>query len=118
MNTRALLLWVGGFIGIGLLYAAYKGNLNPIQAVDNALSSANPDSKTTEGLTPGSAGDTPINGVAGAQPATTTSGVVGAGVVQSGSVWYVADQYGNPVTPVDGAYQGLAANFIPNTVTV
>lgn len=107
MNSRALLLWVGGFIGVGLLYAAYKGQLNPIKAVSGAL--------TGKATTPTSA---PTNGVAGAQPASLTSGVTASGVVQSGGVWYLADQYGNPTTPVDGAYQGLAANYIPNTVSV
>lgn len=112
MNSRALLLWVGGFIGVGLLYAAYKGQLNPIKAVAGALNSTTP----ATGTTTSSAGATPLtNGVVGAQPASSTSGVTASGVVQSGGVWYVADQYGNPVTPVDGAYQGLAANYIPNT---
>lgn len=107
MNSRALLLWIGGFIGVGLLYAAYKGELNPIKAVSASLSGANP-----SGVKPSSAGSTPV---AGAAPASSVNGIVGSGIIQSGNVWYTSDVYGNPLTPVDGIYQGLPANFIPNT---
>lgn len=110
MNSRALLLWVGGFIGVGLLYAAYKGQLNPIKAVSASLSGANP-----SGVAGKSADATPlVNGVAGAAPASN-KGAIGNSIVQSSDVWYVADQYGNPLTPIDGVYQGMPANFIPNT---
>lgn len=99
MNQRALLLWVGGFIGVGLLYAAYKGKLNPITAVSSAL----------QGGT-----STPTNGVAPAQPAKAgVAGIVGSGVTQSNGIWYVADKYGNPAQQVDGVYQGTPNNYIP-----
>lgn len=115
MNSRALLLWVGGFIGVGLLYSAYKGKLNPITAVSQTLSGKNPSGVPTKATTANGTSNAVAPATA-AKPAGTFSGV-GSGVAQSGNVWYVTDRYGNPVTPIDGVYQGLPANFIPNTVS-
>lgn len=110
MNQRALLLWLGGFAGVGLLYAAYKGQLNPIKAVASALNSQ---------PAPATVGGQPTSNATGSV-ATSTGGVETAvagnpGVVNSNGVYYVADQYGNPTTPIDGVYQGLPNNYIPNT---
>lgn len=124
MNQKALLLWIGGFIGVGLLYAAYKGKLNPITAVSDALDGKPQPvgSSTTAGasgspLAPG--GSTYNDQVPAGSPVTAQpSGVVTSGLVQEGSVWYVTDQYGNPTTPVNGVYQGLPNNYIPNTGSV
>jgi hypothetical protein len=114
MNQRALLLWIGGFIGVGLLYAAYKGQLNPIQAVTAVLQS-----KAAPATVSGSSSSsTPLtNGVSPA-PAVSTTVPVTSGLIQVGDTWYTSDQYGNALTPISGVYQALPNNYIPNTGTV
>lgn len=113
MNQRALLLWIGGFIGVGLLYAAYKGQLNPIQAVTAALQS-----KAAPATVAGSSSSsTPLTNSVSPAPAVSNTPVT-SGLIQVGDMWYTSDQYGNAITPISGVYQALPNNYIPNTHTV
>lgn len=119
---KLILLWFGLFAGVGILYSAYKGNLNPIKTVTDALSgtpTTTPASDaTTSSTTTGGSGASNLVGTTG-DAIGTVGDALGSGVnqdvTQSNGTWYVADQYGNPTTPVPGAYQGLPNNYIPNT---
>lgn len=104
-NARQLTLWLAGFVGVGLLYAAYKGNMNPTKLL--AASLGNTSAKS--GLLSGKAG-TPASAAA---PASTSGVATSVQPILYNGTYYVTDQYGNPVDPIDKSYTTTPNTYIP-----
>jgi hypothetical protein len=117
MGSKAIVLWLAGGVGVILLYAAYKG-LSPTSIVTGALASKTTVKKTTtdKGNTP-SGGSTVTTTEQSQVPSEALQDAADSGtyegLVQQGSSWWTADQYGNPVSEVPAAYGTNPGTYIP-----
>ncbi len=92
MNSKGLILWLGGFAGLGLLYSAYKGK-SPLTTLKSVLTS-----------TSGSSG-----GTTQATPSSYNTSSLGNSVTAAPTI-------NAPTVPA--VYQQYPASYIPNTNTV
>jgi len=105
-QSRTFVLWIAGFTGVLLMYAAFKDK-SPTSIIQGSLK------KTGTGTTPsGSGGASNIVTPVAAAPGVG-SGVASAGVTNIDGVYYIIDQYGNPVTQINSTYATSPATYIP-----
>lgn len=120
-NSKAIVLWMLGGVGIVLLYAAYKGK-SPTSIFTGAFAkTGTPKPLSTK--TTGTGTPTPQTGQQVAEINDPGANHTAAQVQVSGRItkledgtYWVTDADGNPVQEVAGPYQTTPRTYIPTGV--
>lgn len=119
MNNKGALIWVGGFAGVLLLYAAYRSTnhqlVSPWSLIANAVRSGGGAGHPTTGPTP--TGDGSGIGIGNTRVDTPSVSYHdgGGNVVSSGGSYYTQTDNGSIGDELPAVYQHDPHNYIPRT---
>lgn len=109
---KQLILWITGFSGTLLLYAAYKGK-SPLSLLDGTTTASGSATSSTSGApvpsNPSTGTASPTGGPIRLEAVT----LPGSDTVSGG---YVYDANGNPISQIPAAYADNPNSYIPSDV--